>query len=91
MPEPEKAARLPVRAVRQQTQAIVSSKVFARSARLQSFLTFVVEETLAGRGSAIKEYTVASDVFRRLATYDPESDALARVEARRLRRKLSEY
>jgi Tfp pilus assembly protein PilF len=91
MPERGKAVSLPAGAVREQTRSIAASKVFARSERLRSFLSFVVEETLAGRGERIKEYTVAADVFGRSATYDTGSDALVRVEARRLRRKLSEY
>ncbi len=58
---------------------------------MQSFLTYVVEETLAGRGDGLKEYAIAVDVFRRTESYDSRSDALVRVEARRLRRKLKEY
>jgi tetratricopeptide (TPR) repeat protein len=77
--------------IRRQLQLILTSSPFRRSERLQSFLSFIVEETLAGRGAQIKEYSIALSVFRRGESYDPKSDALVRVEARRLRERLREY
>ncbi|MBZ5725050.1 MAG: hypothetical protein LAP87_08640 [Acidobacteriia bacterium] len=78
-------------AVQEQLRAILVSPPFSRSERMQAFLTYVVEETLAGRGDELKEYAIAVDVFRRTESYDSKSDALVRVEARRLRRKLQEF
>lgn len=43
------------RAVREELRRIVSSPVFEDSERLVGFLTFVVEETLAGRGNMLRE------------------------------------
>ena len=82
---------IPAASVEEQLAAILASKSFCRSERLRDFLTFVVRETMAGRGDQLKEYTIAADVFRRTDSYDPKSDALVRVEARRLRNKLKEY
>ncbi|MCX6620980.1 MAG: hypothetical protein NTY38_07845, partial [Acidobacteria bacterium] len=70
---------------------ILASETFRKTERLQAFLTYIVGETLAGRGGEIKEYTVAASVFRRGESYDPKSDALVRVEARRLRERLARY
>lgn len=75
---------------RQVLEKIVSSKEFGTSPRLLEFLTYVVEEQIAGRSSGIKGKTVAVDVYGR----DLEKDSginIVRVEARRLRRLLDEY
>ena len=55
------------------------------------FLTYIVEETLAGRGAQLKEYTVAVGALGRPSTFDPSSDAAVRVAARQLRFKLADY
>jgi serine/threonine-protein kinase len=67
------------------------SSGFARAGRLVRFLRFVVDETLAGRGKQIKEYSIAVGVFGRPSSYDPQVDSLVRVQASLLRTRLSEY
>jgi len=78
-------------AVRKQLQVILASGNFAASPRLSRFLTYVVEETLAGNGGDLKEYRIGLDVFQRPETYDPKTDPVVRVDARQLRFKLAEY
>lgn len=58
---------------------------------MQRFLAFTVEESLAGRGPQLKETLVGAAVFDRPPDYDPRTDGIVRVEARRLRSKLREY
>lgn len=70
---------------------IVASQNFSKSAQLTSFLRYVVEETLAGRGHSIKAYTIGVDALGRNASFDPQSNAIVRVEAARLRRALEGY
>ncbi|HVZ51193.1 MAG TPA: hypothetical protein VG986_04455 [Pseudolabrys sp.] len=70
---------------------ILASPTFSKSAQLSSFLRYVVEETLAGRGGGIKAYTIGVDALGRDAGFDPQSDAIVRVEAARLRRALETY
>ena len=79
------------RAVREELRRIVSSPVFEDSERLVGFLTFVVEETLAGRGNMLKESIIGVEVFRRPPGYDPKIDPIVRVQARRLRSKLETW
>jgi TolB-like protein/Tfp pilus assembly protein PilF len=55
------------------------------------FLSFVVEETLAGRGDRLKAFSIAREVYGRDETFDARSDAVVRVEAGRLRRRLAAY
>src|SRR5262249_40005087 len=56
-----------------------------------SFLRYTVEQTLAGAGGELKEYTIAAEVYGKSASYDPSVDSIVRVEAARLRSKLLEY
>lgn len=77
--------------VRRQLERILSSPLFSSSERLRRFLTFVVDQTLAGDGDRLKEYVIGVEVFDRDADYDPRLDSIVRVEAARLRAKLAEY
>ena len=58
---------------------------------MRRFLTFVVEETLAGNAEAIKEYVIGVRVFDKPETYDPQGDSTVRSEAVKLRAKLDRY
>jgi adenylate cyclase len=77
--------------VRRQLERVLSSPVFTSSGRLSRFLEFIVERTLAGDGERLKEYVIGIEVFDRDSTYDPRLDSIVRVEAARLRTKLTEY
>jgi Tol biopolymer transport system component len=58
---------------------------------LKQFLTYLVEQTLAGNADALKEYTIGIDVFDRREDFDPKLDSIVRAQATRLRAKLAEY
>src|SRR5688572_18045004 len=78
-------------AVRDQLGKILASEPFARSRRIQRFLKFIVEETLAGRADGLGEYTIGIAVFDRGPDFEPGLDPIVRNDARRLRLKLLEY
>jgi adenylate cyclase len=78
-------------AVRMHLERVLTSVTFTRAGRMSRFLRFIVEETLQGKGSQLKEYRIGVDVFDRNASYDPRIDPVVRSEARRLRSKLLEY
>lgn len=59
--------------------------------RLVQLLTFVVEATLKGEASHLKETTIGVFVFGRSPDYDPKVDTIVRSQAWRLRGKLREY
>lgn len=82
---------VPCTAVRDQLARILNSRGFASSTRLCRFLTHIVHRTLDGNAGSIKEFSIAMEVFDRTADYDPNIDAIVRVEARRLRAKLKAY
>jgi len=77
--------------IRAQLHRILESAEFANSARLKHFLTFIVEEALAGRARRLKGVTVAQAVFGADKSFDPETNSIVRVEAGRLRQRLGEY
>ena len=78
-------------AVRAQLARISKSEPFARSQQLCDFLRFVVEETIAGRANRLTAYSVATLALGRCKDFDPETDAIMRVQAVRLRRRLVSY
>ncbi len=77
--------------VRAQVDKMLASRVFARSERLCRFLRFCVEQTLDEKSDQLKEQLVGVEVFDRKGDYDPRTDPIVRVEARRLRSKLKAY
>ena len=77
--------------IREELLRIAESPVFEDADRLQRFLLFIVDETLDGRGSRLKESVVGVEVFDREPSYDPKVDPIVRVQARRLRSKLETY
>src|SRR5262245_9416455 len=77
--------------IRQHVEKIVTSPPFLRSERMRRFLRFTADEVVAGRGGQLKEYVVGTQVFDRGPGFDPKSDSIVRVEARRLREKLKAY
>lgn len=77
--------------VRAQLERIASSSGFAGAERLTQFLRYIVEEALGGRGDRLKGRIIAREVFGRGADFDPQNDAIVRVEAGRLRSRLQEF
>jgi TolB-like protein len=82
---------LPPAEVRVQLQRILDSPSFEASDRRRRFLRYVVDELLAGRADRLKGYSIATAVFDRDHSFDPQTDPVVRLEARRLRRGLEHY
>lgn len=78
-------------AVREQLERVLASDAFAQTERLGRFLDYVVNQTLAGDADRLNQFAIAVEVFDRDATFDPNIDAIVRVEAGRLRSRLLEY
>jgi tetratricopeptide (TPR) repeat protein len=71
--------------------SICSSAGFRRSPRLQRFLRYVVSRAIAEPNQSLKELEIAIEVFDRDTTFEPQVDPIVRVEAGRLRLRLTEY
>lgn len=77
--------------VRDALARIIAHPLLAKSIKLQRFLTYVVDEALAGRADRLKAYNIATIALGRPDSFDPSQDPIVRVEASRLRRALAAY
>ena len=71
--------------------AVLTSRTFENKPTLTNLLKYICERHFDGDGGAIKEYSIATDVFGRSQTFDQATDSIVRVEAFRLRKKLREF
>lgn len=81
----------PTGQIKSELTRVIESDGFTRSPRLCEFLSFLVEEDLAGRGKRINGTQIAIDVYGRDQNFDPRTDPVVRTEAGRLRRALDRY
>lgn len=84
-------AKESVRAIVEQLDRVLRSATFQQSDRLKRFLEFVVQEAIDGRAGNLKEYVIGVHVFKKHVSFDPRTDPIVRVQARRLRAKLEVY
>ncbi len=82
---------LPDSIVRAQLERILASEVLSRSQQLRRFLSYIVEQRLAGQGHSLKESVLAHELYGKGTDFDGGADPVVRVDARRLRDKLREY
>ena len=85
-PDPEVAGL-----VRDHLKEVVASRAFAGSKRAQDFLQLIVEHALAGRFDSLRERMIGAEMFGRPIDYDTANDAVVRVKATEVRRKLAQY
>ncbi len=76
--------------IRLHLEKVFESHAFARSQRSQCFLSYIVEETLAGRAAQIKEWNIGIDVFGRDENFDPQAESIVRVGAGEVRKRLAQ-
>jgi tetratricopeptide (TPR) repeat protein len=77
--------------VRAALDEVLGWQGISRSPQLADLLRYVVDKTLSGDGASIKAYSIAVDVFGRPQEFDPQTDPIVRVQARRLRSLLEQY
>lgn len=77
--------------IRAHLQRILAGPQFVNAPQLQHFLAHLVNAVLDGHADQLKEYSLGRDVFRRGEFYDPRSDAIVRVQASILRKRLTAY
>jgi len=77
--------------IRAQLNRVLESPAFRGSKRCQHFLRYVVEQTLDGHVDSLKERTLGVEIFDRQASYDTSEDAIVRVKANELRKRLAVY
>ncbi len=72
-------------------EKLAASSCFRKAERCLRLLRYLTDRTLEGRAGDLKEYVLGVAVFERPDSYDPRTDPVVRLEARRLRLKLAEY
>ena len=75
----------------QQIDRLINSHSLRGSESLCKLLRYLAEHSLDHPGVALKEYQIATEVLGRSVGFDPQSDSTVRVQAGRLRIKLTEY
>jgi hypothetical protein len=70
---------------------VLRSAPFRNSRQSQSFLTYIVDRTLAGENDLLKERIIGAEVFGRNSDYEPSDDPIVRVRAAEVRKRLAQY
>src|ERR1700749_803338 len=92
-PRTAKIAETPeeVAFVRQHLQEVLGSAAFRGSHRSAQFLKHIVEQSIAGRFESLKERSIGIELFGRAPTYDTGEDAIVRVTASDVRKRLLQH
>jgi TolB-like protein/Flp pilus assembly protein TadD len=77
--------------LRDHLKDVFTSRAFAGSKRAQDFLKLIVDHALAGRLDSLRERMIGAEMFGRRIDYDTANDAVVRVKATEVRRKLAQY
>jgi eukaryotic-like serine/threonine-protein kinase len=77
--------------VRSALESVISSDAFAPSKRCQDFLRLVVGHALAGDLDSLSERMIGAEMFGRPVDYDTSNDAVVRVRATEVRKRLAQY
>ncbi len=75
----------------EQINRLVGSHALHGSESLCKLLRYLAKHAIDHPGTPIKEFQIATEVFGRSADFDPQLDSMVRVQAGRLRSKLTEY
>ena len=76
--------------IRNQLERILAHPQFQNSRRYPALLRYVVERTLDGNGSSLKERTIGIEVFGREPNYDTNQDHTVRTSAGEVRKRLAQ-
>jgi len=77
--------------VREHLDIILASDEFSASRRASELLQHLVERALAGDNASLKERLLGVDIFHRRSDYDTSTDAIVRVTANDVRRRLAQF
>lgn len=74
-----------------QIDRLTASRALHGSESLCKLLRYLAKQAVEHPGTPVKEFQIATEVFGRSADFDPQLDSMVRVQAGRLRTKLSEH
>ena len=83
---------LPISAEEERRELDAVKAALSNSSRLVRLITYIGEMYFQAETEKLSEYGIATEVFgRSRSTFNPGEDAIVRVEAHRLRKRLKEY
>lgn len=77
--------------VREQLNRLLAHTLFSNSKRYPVLLAYIVEQTLLGNASYLKERTIGVEAFGRAPDYDVNIDPVVRTTAAEVRKRLVQY
>ena len=80
-----------VAVLRKHLQEIIESKAFKGSHRSGQFLQYIVEQAIARRFDSLKERVIGVELFGRSPSYETGEDAIVRVTASEVRKRLLQF
>lgn len=78
-------------ALREHVREIIEGEAFKGSHRSGQFLSYVVEQAVAGHLELLKERMIGIELFGRSPSYDTSEDAIVRVTASDVRKRLLQH
>ena len=85
------ATRIPDDEVAQQLDRLLESEMFKASKRSRTFLSYVVNQRVAGQVDNLREKVIGVEAFGRSSGYDTTDDPVVRVTAGEVRKRLAQY
>jgi len=77
--------------LQQHVKEVIEGDVFKGSHRSGQFLQYIVDQAVAGRFDSLKERVIGMELFGRSASYDTGDDAIVRVTASDVRKRLLQH
>lgn len=77
--------------LRQYLNEVLEGAAFKSSPRSGQFLRYIVEQAIAGHSDVLKERLIGVELFGRTPSYDTGDDAIVRVTASEVRRRLLQH
>jgi hypothetical protein len=88
---PTRLSEKDVSEIREQLAEILEGPTFRGAQRCGQFLRYVVENALSSEYEMLKERTIGSELFGRDPSYETKVDAIVRVTASEVRKRLEQY
>jgi hypothetical protein len=76
---------------REAVQQVLQSPLFRRAPNLSRILEYICRQYFEGTADHIKEYNIAVEALGRSTAFDPQIDAIVRVDLHLLRKRLNAY
>jgi hypothetical protein len=77
--------------LQQHVKEVIEGDVFKGSHRSGQFLQYIVDQAVAGHVDSLKERVIGMELFGRSASYDTGDDAIVRVTASDVRKRLLQH